>query len=253
MGRASKAAKGLQRLKLRTRAASMLLWCLMLSLILAPVCCLHVSSSQHSGASIGRIRPVGASLGAAGPLRLKGGEGKPGAAPDPKHVIVMGTVCGAILLLNEFDLLSVVLRVGLTFFLAIVFLLSGVNKTSDSFHRPTHLFLASMFPDICRKVWRPVVEKSVNMCCRLVCKVFKGLESYCGRIDDKTFKLARDVAASVTPTALMTFVGQIEVWCGMFMLISLAGTGSRGYRVPLAELRSERNPPTKSSALKAVV
>ena len=45
--------------------------------------------------------------------------------------------------------LSVVLRVGLTFFLAIIFLLSGVNKTTDSFHRPTHLFLASMFPGTC--------------------------------------------------------------------------------------------------------
>ena len=31
-------------------------------------------------------------------------EGKPGAAPDTKHVILMGTICGTILVLNEFDL-----------------------------------------------------------------------------------------------------------------------------------------------------
>jgi len=117
-----------------------------------------------------------------------------------------------------------------------VFLLSGVNKTTDSFHRPTHLFLASMFPDICRKVWRPLVEKSLTGVCKLACTVFKGLEGYCGKNDDKSYKLARDVAAGITPAGMMKFVGQIETWCGMFMLISLAGTGSRGYRVPLAEL-----------------
>ena len=33
-------------------------------------------------------------------------DGKPGAAPDPKHVILMGTVCGTILVLNEFDLVT---------------------------------------------------------------------------------------------------------------------------------------------------
>ena len=31
-------------------------------------------------------------------------------------------------------------------------------------------------------------------------------------------------------------VGYIETWSAIFLLISLAGTGSRGYRVPLAEL-----------------
>lgn len=34
-------------------------------------------------------------------------DGKPGIAPDPKHVLMMGTVCGTILLLNEFDLVCI--------------------------------------------------------------------------------------------------------------------------------------------------
>ena len=84
-----------------------------------------------------------------------------------------------------------------------MFLLSGVNKTTDSFHRPTHLFLASMFPDICRKVWRPLVEKSLTGVCKLACTVFKGLEGYCGKNDDKSYKLARDVAAGITPAGMM--------------------------------------------------
>jgi len=169
-------------------------------------------------------------------LRLKGGEGKPGAVPDPKHVMAMGTVCGAILVLNEFDLLSVVLRVGLTFFLAVIFLLSGLNKTTDSFHRPTHLFLASMFPDICRKVWRPIVEKFVTFLCHAACRVFQGLESYCGKLEGGSYQMAADAAACLTPSSMMKTIGQVEIWCGMLMLISLAGTGSRGYRVPLAEM-----------------
>jgi hypothetical protein len=39
----------------------------------------------------------------------------------------------------------------------------------DTFHQPTHLFLASMFPDICRKVWRPLVEKYVALACKVMC------------------------------------------------------------------------------------
>ena len=31
-------------------------------------------------------------------------------------------------------------------------------------------------------------------------------------------------------------VGYVETWSAIFLLVSLAGTGSRGYRVPLAEL-----------------
>jgi hypothetical protein len=31
-------------------------------------------------------------------------------------------------------------------------------------------------------------------------------------------------------------VGYLETWSSIFLLVSLAGTGSRGYRVPLAEL-----------------
>lgn len=216
--------------------------CAMLTLIVAPTCCLHVERPLHYG-SAGRSSALRA---ARSPLletqlshvtlRLKGGEDKPKVAPDPKHVIAMGVVCGSILILNEFDLLSVVLRVGLTFFLAIIFLLSGVNKTTDSFHRPTHLFLASMFPDICKKVWRPLVQKWLNFLCQLVCKVFKGLETYCGKAENNSFQLAKDVASWITPSSMMKSIGQLEIWCGMLMLISLAGTGSRGYRVPLAEL-----------------
>jgi len=218
-----------------------------LSLAVAPAClCLPVDTLRRAPAAALHGRECGQRRSAPEPrlqsvfapstLRLKGGDGKPGAAPDPKHVILMGTVCGTILVLNEFDLLSVVLRVGLTFFLAIVFLLSGVNKTTDSFHRPTHLFLASMFPDICRKVWRPLVEKYVAYFCKLACRVVPALASYCGKLDDSSFKLAQDVASWVTPSAMMKSIGQLEIWCGMLMMISLAGTGSRGYRVPLAEL-----------------
>lgn len=215
--------------------------------LVAPMCSsLHVDPLRpvHGLVGVGGVgmrTPSPAGRASAAPiapriLRLKGGEGKPSAAPDPKHVIIMGTVCGTILLLNEFDMLSVVLRVGLTFCLAIVFLLSGVNKTTDTFHRPTHLFLASMFPDICRKVWRPFVEAWLTSLCQAVCSIFKGLETYCGKTDTRSFKLAKDVAAWVTPAALMKGIGQLEIWCAMLLLISLAGTGSRGYRVPLAEL-----------------
>jgi len=39
-------------------------------------------------------------------------EGKPGKpVPDPKHVIAMATVCGSILVLNEFDLVNIVCSV----------------------------------------------------------------------------------------------------------------------------------------------
>lgn len=155
-------------------------------------------------------------------------------------------------------------------------LLFGIDyraAPADTFHRPTHLFLAAMFPDICRKVWRPLVEAWLTSFCRVwrlralparavvwhwcawsavcrcpsvydmssccsctqkmklglqaACSVFKGLETYCGKSDKDSFKLAKDVASWITPAALMKGVGQLEVWCGMLMLISLAGTGSR--------------------------
>ena len=62
---------------------------------------------------------------------------------------------------------------------------------------------------------------------QMACSVFKGLETYCGKSDKDSFKLVKDVASWITPAALMKGVGQLEIWCGMLMLISLAGTGSR--------------------------
>jgi len=166
-------------------------------------------------------------------LGLRGGA--PQQAPDVKHVIMVGSVCAIVLILNEVDLLSVVIRVGLTFVLAIIFLLAGINKTTDTFHKPTHLFLANMFPDICKKVWGPIVEQGVNRCLGIASMVYPGLKALCG-YNGKSFSLAAEAAAKVTPSNLMNAIGYVEMWSAMFLLISLAGTGSRGYRVPLAEL-----------------
>ena len=87
---------------------------LALALAPAPAFCLHVARlhrgsvlAPSAGRSSSALQPA-----RAGTLGLRGGEGKPGTAPDPKHVMMMGAVCGTILVLNEFDLLSVVLRVG---------------------------------------------------------------------------------------------------------------------------------------------
>ena len=87
---------------------------LALAMAPAPAFCLHVARlhrgsvlAPSAGRSSSALQPA-----RAGTLGLRGGEGKPGTAPDPKHVMMMGAVCGTILVLNEFDLLSVVLRVG---------------------------------------------------------------------------------------------------------------------------------------------
>jgi hypothetical protein len=104
------------------------------------------------------------------------------------------TQCRAqVLVLNEMGLLALVLRVSLTFTLAVLFLLAGVNKTCDpsarassfvhpvsapmarhrslsaltiddhfstpEFHRPTHLFLANLFPACVDKVWGPLLRR----------------------------------------------------------------------------------------------
>ena len=87
---------------------------LALAMAPAPAFCLHVARlhrgsvlAPSAGRSSSALQPARAVT-----LGLRGGEGKPGTAPDPKHVMMMGAVCGTILVLNEFDLLSVVLRVG---------------------------------------------------------------------------------------------------------------------------------------------
>mmetsp|Transcript_10193 Transcript_10193/g.23866 ORF Transcript_10193/g.23866 Transcript_10193/m.23866 type:complete len:293 (-) Transcript_10193:164-1042(-) len=165
-------------------------------------------------------------------LALRGG----GQAPDPKHVALVGTVCAVVLVLNEIDMLSVVVRVGLTFILSIVFLLAGINKTTDTFHKPTYLLYANMFPDICRRVWGPLLEQSINRVLSIASKLYPGLKKICGDNGKGRFSVATQAAASITPSKFMMAIGYTEMWSAMFMLISLAGTGSRGYRVPLAEL-----------------
>ncbi|EKX38172.1 hypothetical protein GUITHDRAFT_154781 [Guillardia theta CCMP2712] len=165
--------------------------------------------------------------------RLRGGNG---AKPDTKHAIIVGSVCALILILNEFNVLSAIVRVSLTLLLSLTFLLAGINKTNPTFHKPTHLFLANMFPDICNKVWKPIFEKALTSTCRFCCKYFSFLKNTCGQRDDGSFTLPKSISAMVTPASFMHSIGQVEVSCAMLMLISLAGTGSRGHRVPLAEL-----------------
>jgi len=166
-------------------------------------------------------------------LGLRGGAGQ---APDPKHVALVGTVCAIVLILNEVDMLSVVLRVGLTFVLSIIFLLAGINKTTDTFHKPTYLLYANMFPDICRRVWGPLLEQALNRVLSLASKLYPALKKLCGDNGHGYFSWATQAAAAITPSKFMSAIGYVEMWSAMFMLISLAGTGSRGYRVPLAEL-----------------
>ncbi|KAJ1488131.1 hypothetical protein T484DRAFT_2139882 [Baffinella frigidus] len=136
-------------------------------------------------------------------------------------------------------LLALVLRVTLTFALAVIFLLAGVNKTSPDFHRPTYLFLVNLFPECVDKVWRPLLTRSLDMCFSVACGFFSGFGAALGREgegESETFKVTGSIAAKLTSAGLMRAVGLVEMWCAMFLLISLAGTGSRGHRVPLAEI-----------------
>jgi hypothetical protein len=99
--------------------------CAVFSLVIEPTSSLHIDRIQGAErASALRTLPPSLHSSQLAPitLRLKGGEGN--ASPPTSHIIAMGTVCGSILVLNELDLLSVVVRVGLTFFLAVIFLLS---------------------------------------------------------------------------------------------------------------------------------
>jgi hypothetical protein len=99
--------------------------CAVFSLVIEPTSSLHIDRIQGAErASALRTLPPSFHSSQLAPitLRLKGGEGN--ASPPTSHIIAMGTVCGSILVLNELDLLSVVVRVGLTFFLAVIFLLS---------------------------------------------------------------------------------------------------------------------------------
>eukprot|EP00283_Hemiselmis_rufescens_P010390 CAMPEP_0173421828 /NCGR_PEP_ID=MMETSP1357-20121228/2785_1 /TAXON_ID=77926 /ORGANISM="Hemiselmis rufescens, Strain PCC563" /LENGTH=262 /DNA_ID=CAMNT_0014384785 /DNA_START=35 /DNA_END=819 /DNA_ORIENTATION=+ len=171
--------------------------------------------------------------------RLRGGEGVPLAKPPTWHMVLMGVVCGSVLVLNEMKMLSVVMRVLLTLALSVVFLLLGVNKSpSGAIHKPMHDFYAGIFPDIANKVWKPTVEGVLNAVGGAVASVLPQVatkEGLFGEAKDGVFPLAKAVAASITPSNLMAAVGRVEVGCATLMLVSLAGMGSRGHRVPLAE------------------
>jgi len=171
--------------------------------------------------------------------RLRGGEGVPLAKPPTWHMVVIGVVCGSVLVLNEMKMLSVVLRVLLTLALSVIFLLIGVNKSpTGAMHKPMHDFYAGIFPDIANKVWKPVVEGALNAIGAALASVVPNVatkDGLFGEAKDGVFPLAKSIAASITPSNMMAAVGRVEVGCATLMLISLAGMGSRGHRVPLAE------------------
>ena len=114
-----------RRWSLLAQGRASIMACAVFSLVIEPTSSLHIDRIQVAErASALRTLPPSLHSSQLAPitLRLKGGEGN--ASPPTSHIIAMGTVCGSILVLNELDLLSVVVRVGLTFFLAVIFLLS---------------------------------------------------------------------------------------------------------------------------------
>lgn len=85
-----------------------------------------------------------------------------------------GLPAGTVIVLNELKMLSVALRVFLTFALSIVFLITGANKASPDLHKPMHDFYLSIFPDACQAPPSPracssafiLSGKPLTLCCR---------------------------------------------------------------------------------------
>lgn len=82
------------------------------------------------------------------------------------------------------------------------------------------------------RVWQPLALSVSNAAARLISLAFP---AFCGKPMDGLYPLAVSCAATMKPGNIMRVQGRAETVCATLMLISLAGTGSRGHRVPLAE------------------